>query len=118
MTEEEIFRWWELRCAQNLKAVNYICPLCDQQLDATSEHMLLLPRAIRVGADMRTVTALPGRAAQASSQHGTSGARPGQPCGAPGTAAALSRRRRPIDDLVGLAIARTSQARGRRSRCR
>jgi len=43
MTDQEIFRWWELRRAQNLKPVNYICPLCDQQLDASSEHMLLLP---------------------------------------------------------------------------
>jgi hypothetical protein len=43
MSDQEIFRWWELRLAQNLKPTTYICPLCDQQLHATSEHMLLLP---------------------------------------------------------------------------
>ena len=43
MTEQEIFRWWELRPAQNQKPTSYICPLCDQQLIASSEHMLLLP---------------------------------------------------------------------------
>ena len=37
------FRWWEVRPAQNLKPTTYICPLCDLQLQATSEHMLLLP---------------------------------------------------------------------------
>ena len=43
MTNEETFHWWEVRHAQNLKPTTYICPLCDQQLHATSEHMLLLP---------------------------------------------------------------------------
>jgi len=43
MTDLDAFRWWELRSAQNLKATTYICPLCDQQLYATSEHTLLLP---------------------------------------------------------------------------
>ena len=37
------FRWWTIRPAQNLKATSYICPLCDQQLHAMSEHTLLLP---------------------------------------------------------------------------
>ena len=32
-----------VRAAQNLNPTTYICPLCDQQLHATSEHMLLLP---------------------------------------------------------------------------
>jgi hypothetical protein len=37
------FRWWEVRPAQNLKPTTYICPLCDLQLQAMSEHVLLLP---------------------------------------------------------------------------
>ena len=43
MTDHETYRWWEVRSAQNLKPTTYICPLCDQQLYATSEHTLLLP---------------------------------------------------------------------------
>jgi hypothetical protein len=43
MKDGETFRWWEVREAQNLKPTTYICPLCDQQLYANSEHMLLLP---------------------------------------------------------------------------
>ena len=43
MTDPESFRWWEARRAQNLKAATYICPLCDLQLHAMSEHMLLVP---------------------------------------------------------------------------
>jgi hypothetical protein len=43
MREDESFRWWDVRPAQNLEPKHYICPLCDQQLDAMSEHMLLLP---------------------------------------------------------------------------
>ena len=43
MTGHDAFRWWEMRPAQNLKPTTYICPLCDQQLYATSEHTLLLP---------------------------------------------------------------------------
>jgi len=43
MTDQETYRWWEVRSAQNLKPTTYICPLCDQQLYATSEHTLLLP---------------------------------------------------------------------------
>ena len=43
MTDQDAFRWWDVRPAQNLKPMNYICPLCDQQLQAVSEHMLLLP---------------------------------------------------------------------------
>jgi hypothetical protein len=43
MIEPDAFRWWELRRAQNLKPTTYICPLCDQQLLASSEHVLLLP---------------------------------------------------------------------------
>jgi hypothetical protein len=43
MTDQDAFRWWEVRRAQNLKPTTYICPLRDQQLYATSEHTLLLP---------------------------------------------------------------------------
>jgi len=43
MSDRESFRWWDVRRAQNLEPKHYICPLCDQQLDATSEHMLLVP---------------------------------------------------------------------------
>lgn len=43
MTDQDAFRWWDVRGAQNLKPTTYICPLCDQQLQAVSEHMLLLP---------------------------------------------------------------------------
>jgi len=41
--DQDAFGWWEVRRAQNLKPTTYICPLCDQQLQAVSEHMLLLP---------------------------------------------------------------------------
>jgi hypothetical protein len=41
--DQDSFRWWEVRRAQNLKPTTYICPLCDLQLHAMSEHMLLLP---------------------------------------------------------------------------
>ena len=41
--DQDAFRWWEVRPAQNLKPTTYICPLCDLQLHATSEHALLLP---------------------------------------------------------------------------
>jgi hypothetical protein len=37
------FRWWAIRPAQNLKAQSYICPLCDQQFHAMTEHMLIVP---------------------------------------------------------------------------
>jgi len=37
------FRWWALRPAQSLKPTSYTCPLCDEQLHATSEHMLMVP---------------------------------------------------------------------------
>lgn len=37
------FRWWAIRPAQNLKPTSYVCPLCDQQLHAMSEHTLLVP---------------------------------------------------------------------------
>jgi len=43
MIDQDAFRWWEVRRAQNLKPTTYICPICDQQLQAVSEHMLLLP---------------------------------------------------------------------------
>jgi hypothetical protein len=43
VTDSESFRWWEMRRAQNLKPTTYICPLCDQQLHAMSEHMLVVP---------------------------------------------------------------------------
>ena len=38
MTDQDAFRWWDVRGAQNLKPTTYICPLCDQQLQAVSEH--------------------------------------------------------------------------------
>ena len=41
--DHESFRWWEVRPAQNLEPKTYVCPLCDLQLQATSEHVLLLP---------------------------------------------------------------------------
>ena len=37
------FRWWTMRGAQNLKPATYICPLCDGELHAMSEHMLIVP---------------------------------------------------------------------------
>jgi hypothetical protein len=43
VTNQESFRWWEIRRAQNLKPTTYICPLCDQQLHAMSEHVLIVP---------------------------------------------------------------------------
>jgi len=43
MVDQDAFRWWDVRRSQNLKPAAYICPLCDQQLEAVSEHMLLLP---------------------------------------------------------------------------
>ena len=43
MIDQDSFRWWEVRRAQNLKPTTYVCPLCDLQLHAMSEHMLLLP---------------------------------------------------------------------------
>jgi hypothetical protein len=43
MTDQDALRWWDVRRSQNLKPTTYICPLCDQQLLAISEHMLLLP---------------------------------------------------------------------------
>lgn len=36
-------RWWSLRAAQNLKPATYRCPLCDRNLPALSEHVLLWP---------------------------------------------------------------------------
>jgi hypothetical protein len=41
--DPDSFRWWDVRPAQNLKPTTYVCPLCDLQLQATSEHVLLLP---------------------------------------------------------------------------
>lgn len=43
MTYSESFRWWDVAQAQNLEPKRYVCPLCDQLLEATSEHMLLIP---------------------------------------------------------------------------
>ena len=43
MSDHESFRWWDVSRAKNLEPKHYICPLCDQQLQATSEHMLLVP---------------------------------------------------------------------------
>jgi hypothetical protein len=43
MSDRESFRWWDVSRAQNLEPKHYICPLCDQRLEATSEHMLLVP---------------------------------------------------------------------------
>jgi hypothetical protein len=36
-------RWWAFRGAQSLRAATYRCPLCDEQLHAMSEHVLLAP---------------------------------------------------------------------------
>lgn len=35
--------WWEVRRAANRKPATYRCPICDRQLAALSEHMLLFP---------------------------------------------------------------------------
>jgi hypothetical protein len=35
--------WWRVESTQNEKAVSYVCPLCDERLEAASAHMLLLP---------------------------------------------------------------------------
>ncbi len=35
--------WWEVRAAANRKPATYRCPICDRQLAALSEHMLLFP---------------------------------------------------------------------------
>jgi hypothetical protein len=35
--------WWEVRPAANRKPATYRCPICDRQLPALSEHMLLFP---------------------------------------------------------------------------
>ena len=35
--------WWELRPAANRKPATYRCPICDRQLPALSEHILLFP---------------------------------------------------------------------------
>ena len=43
MTDLDAFRWWDVRRSQNLKPTTYVCPLCDQQLEAVSDHTLLLP---------------------------------------------------------------------------
>jgi hypothetical protein len=37
------FHWFSIRRAQNLKPMTYICPLCDEQLLAMSDHVLILP---------------------------------------------------------------------------
>jgi hypothetical protein len=36
-------RWWSVRRAQSLKPATYRCPLCDGELHATSEHLLIAP---------------------------------------------------------------------------
>jgi hypothetical protein len=61
MSEHDSFRWWDVRRAQNLEPKRYVCPLCDQQLDATSEHLLLVPE----GDPSRRRHAHPGCVAQA-----------------------------------------------------
>ena len=43
MSDHESFRWWDVTPAQNLEPKRYVCPLCDQLLEATSEHILLIP---------------------------------------------------------------------------
>ena len=35
--------WWEVRPAANRKPATYRCPICNRQLPALSEHMLLFP---------------------------------------------------------------------------
>ena len=36
-------QWWEVRTAQNRKAVTYRCPFCRQPLPSLMEHVLVLP---------------------------------------------------------------------------
>lgn len=36
-------RWWTVKRVQALKAKSYTCPLCDMQLHAMSDHVLLVP---------------------------------------------------------------------------
>ena len=36
-------RWWTLRRAGSLKPATYRCPLCERELHATSEHVLIAP---------------------------------------------------------------------------
>lgn len=35
--------WWRIESTQNEKAVSYVCPLCDERLEAASAHTLMLP---------------------------------------------------------------------------
>ena len=49
MAQEPRARWWEIRRAQNLKPVSYRCPLCQRQLPALSEHLLMLPEGKPAG---------------------------------------------------------------------
>ena len=36
-------RWWTIRRAQSRKPATYRCPLCNRQLPALSEHVLIVP---------------------------------------------------------------------------
>ena len=36
-------RWWAMRRAQSFKPVSYTCPLCNLQLHAMTDHVLLTP---------------------------------------------------------------------------
>lgn len=45
--QTEHARWWVMRRASNLQAKTYRCPICDRQLPALSEHMLLFPEGDR-----------------------------------------------------------------------
>lgn len=36
-------RWWTARKAQSFKPVSYTCPLCNLQLHAMTDHVLLTP---------------------------------------------------------------------------
>lgn len=43
MAELQRARWWTMRRAQNRKPATYRCPLCQGQLPALSDHMLISP---------------------------------------------------------------------------
>jgi len=98
MTDQEIFRWWELSPARSLNPTTYICPLCDQQLQATSEHMLLLPEGDPSRRRHAHTFALPRRAARAGSLHRTNGARRDHPRRAHATDARAAAGKRAADD--------------------
>jgi hypothetical protein len=93
-------RWWEIRRAQNLKPVSYRCPLCQRQLPALSEHLLMLPEGKPAGrrhahtdcvVAARKAGRLPTRAEWRAAE------REGSPPGVWGRLRAALSRRRPAD---------------------